>query len=101
MDPAGKLRCKDQMKYYLNIKKIRLMCHSARETVWGQIFYNITCRENEWDTKCKTKRNQGGWMAVGVQATYLTFLVKHWDNFSFSFSLYFNFSSNMRNLFVY
>ena len=55
MVPADNLRCKDQMKYYLNIEKIRLMCHTARETVCGQIFYNITCRDNEWDTSFNKK----------------------------------------------
>ena len=60
------------------------MCHTARETAWGEIFYNITCRDNEWDTTFNTKRNQGGWMAVAGQATCLPLLVKRWDQFSIS-----------------
>ena len=47
MVPVRKLRRKDHMKYYLDLKKLRLMCHTARETAWGQIFNNITCRDNE------------------------------------------------------
>jgi hypothetical protein len=50
MVPAHKFRCKDEMKYYLDIKKITLMCHTSRETTWGQIFYKIKRRNNEWDT---------------------------------------------------
>ena len=38
------------------------MCHTAPETVWGQIFYNVTCRDNEWDTPFNKK---GGKVASG------------------------------------
>ena len=44
MAPAYKLKCKDQMKYYLNTKKLRLMCYTARELAWGQTFL-----VNYWD----------------------------------------------------
>ena len=74
----------DEILFKLNIKKICLMCHTARETALGEIFYNITCRDNEWDTTFNPKRNQGGWMAVADQATCLPFLVKRWDQFSIS-----------------
>ena len=85
MVPAHELGCKDQMKYYLNMKKKYVWCATQLVKQHGvNFFYKNICRDSKWDTTMNTMRSQGGWMVVAGQDTCLPFLVKHWDQFSIS-----------------
>jgi hypothetical protein len=98
---AHKLIRKVQMKYYLNIKKIRLMCHTARETAWGQICFFISQRQ--WMGHNIKQKGEEKWLNGSGQPSHLPSLFSqklcefHCQLLSVGIYIIFN----MHNEFVY